>query len=247
MSHTVLVTGASRGIGQAIASEMVSAGYRVLGTATSEVGRQQISDQLGDNGRGYILRLSDDQSVSQCLSALKADNETPLVLINNAGITKDNLMMRMKLEEWHDVLATNLTGVFQLSQGLLRGMMKAKFGRVINISSVVGSMGNPGQSNYGASKAGVEGLTRSLAAEVASRNITVNAVAPGFIATDMTDTLTEAQQAQMLERIPAGRLGRSSEVASLVRFLASENASYITGETIDQRRHVYGVNARLPA
>jgi len=151
MSHTVLVTGASRGIGQAIASEMVSAGYRVLGTATSEVGRQQISDQLGDNGRGYILRLSDDQSVSQCLSALKADNETPLVLINNAGITKDNLMMRMKLEEWHDVLATNLTGVFQLSQGLLRGMMKAKFGRVINISSVVGSMGNPGQSNYGAS------------------------------------------------------------------------------------------------
>jgi 3-oxoacyl-[acyl-carrier protein] reductase len=239
MSHTVLVTGASRGIGQAIASEMVSAGYRVLGTATSEVGRQQISDQLGDNGRGYILRLSDDQSVSQCLSALKADNETPLVLINNAGITKDNLMMRMKLEEWHDVLATNLTGVFQLSQGLLRGMMKAKFGRIINISSVVGSMGNPGQSNYAASKAGVEGLTRSLAAEVASRNITVNAVAPGFIATDMTDTLTEAQQAQMLERIPAGRLGRSSEVASLVRFLASENASYITGETIQINGGMY--------
>lgn len=239
MSHTVLVTGASRGIGQAIASEMVSAGYRVLGTATSEAGRQQISEQLGDNGRGYTLRLSDDQSVSQCLSALKADNETPLVLINNAGITKDNLMMRMKLEEWHDVLATNLTGVFQLSQGLLRGMMKAKFGRIINISSVVGSMGNPGQSNYAASKAGVEGLTRSLAAEVASRNITVNAVAPGFIATDMTDTLTEAQQAQMLERIPAGRLGRSSEVASLVRFLASENASYITGETIQINGGMY--------
>jgi 3-oxoacyl-[acyl-carrier protein] reductase len=239
MSHTVLVTGASRGIGQAIASEMVSAGYRVLGTATSEAGRQQVSDQLGDNGRGYILRLSDDQSVSQCLSALKADNETPLVLINNAGITKDNLMMRMKFEEWHDVLATNLTGVFQLSQGLLRGMMKAKFGRIINISSVVGSMGNPGQSNYAASKAGVEGLTRSLAAEVASRNITVNAVAPGFIATDMTDTLTEAQQAQMLERIPAGRLGRSSEVASLVRFLASENASYITGETIQINGGMY--------
>lgn len=239
MSHTVLVTGASRGIGQAIASEMVSAGCRVLGTATSEAGRQQISDQLGDNGRGYTLRLSDDQSVSQCLSALKADNETPLVLINNAGITKDNLMMRMKLEEWHDVLATNLTGVFQLSQGLLRGMMKAKFGRIINISSVVGSMGNPGQSNYAASKAGVEGLTRSLAAEVASRNITVNAVAPGFIATDMTDTLTEAQQAQMLERIPAGRLGRSSEVASLVRFLASEKASYITGETIQINGGMY--------
>jgi len=239
MSHTVLVTGASRGIGQAIASEMVSAGYRVLGTATSEAGRQQVSDQLGDNGRGYTLRLGDDQSVSQCLSALKADNETPLVLINNAGITKDNLMMRMKFEEWHDVLATNLTGVFQLSQGLLRGMMKAKFGRIINISSVVGSMGNPGQSNYAASKAGVEGLTRSLAAEVASRNITVNAVAPGFIATDMTDTLTEAQQAQMLERIPAGRLGRSSEVASLVRFLASENASYITGETIQINGGMY--------
>ena len=239
MSHTVLVTGASRGIGQAIASEMINAGYRVLGTATSEAGRQQISDQLGDNGRGYTLRLSDDQTVSQCLSALKADNETPLVLINNAGITKDNLMMRMKLEEWHDVLATNLTGVFQLSQALLRGMMKAKFGRIINISSVVGSMGNPGQSNYAASKAGVEGLTRSLAAEVASRNITVNAVAPGFITTDMTDTLTEAQQAQMLERIPAGRLGRSSEVASLVRFLASENASYITGETIQINGGMY--------
>ena len=239
MSHTVLVTGASRGIGQAIASEMVSAGYRVLGTATSEAGRQQVSDQLGDNGRGYTLRLGDDQSVSQCLSALKADSETPLVLINNAGITKDNLMMRMKFEEWHDVLATNLTGVFQLSQGLLRGMMKAKFGRIINISSVVGSMGNPGQSNYAASKAGVEGLTRSLAAEVASRNITVNAVAPGFIATDMTDTLTEAQQAQMLERIPAGRLGRSGEVASLVRFLASENASYITGETIQINGGMY--------
>ena len=239
MSHTVLVTGASRGIGQAIASEMVSAGYRVLGTATSEAGRQQVSDQLGDNGRGYTLRLGDDQSVSQCLSALKADNETPLVLINNAGITKDNLMMRMKFEEWHDVLATNLTGVFQLSQGLLRGMMKAKFGRIINISSVVGSMGNPGQSNYAASKAGVEGLTRSLAAEVASRNITVNAGAPGFIATDMTDTLSEAQQAQMLERIPAGRLGRSSEVASLVRFLASENASYITGETIQINGGMY--------
>lgn len=239
MSHTVLVTGASRGIGQAIASEMVSAGYRVLGTATSEAGRQQVSDQLGANGRGYTLRLGDDQSVSQCLSALKADSETPLVLINNAGITKDNLMMRMKFEEWHDVLATNLTGVFQLSQGLLRGMMKAKFGRIINISSVVGSMGNPGQSNYAASKAGVEGLTRSLAAEVASRNITVNAVAPGFIATDMTDTLTEAQQAQMLERIPAGRLGRSSEVASLVRFLASENASYITGETIQINGGMY--------
>ena len=238
MSHTVLVTGASRGIGQAISSEMVNAGYRVLGTATSEAGRQQVSDQLGDNGRGYTLRLSDDQSVSQCLSALKADNETPLVLINNAGITKDNLMMRMKHEEWHDVLATNLTGVFQLSQGLLRGMMKAKFGRIINISSVVGSMGNPGQSNYAASKAGVEGLTRSLAAEVASRNITV-AVAPGFIATDMTDTLTEAQQAQMRERIPAGRLGRSSEVASLVRFLASENASYITGETIQINGGMY--------
>ena len=239
MSHTVLVTGASRGIGQAIASEMVSAGYRVLGTSTSEAGRQQVSDQLGDNGRGYTLRLSDDQSVSQCLSALKADNETPLVLINNAGITKDNLMMRMKLEEWHDVLATNLTGFFQLSQALLRGMMKAKFGRIINISSIVGSMGNPGQSNYAASKAGVEGLTRSLAAEVASRNITVNAVAPGFIATDMTDTLTEAQQAQMLERIPAGRLGRSIEVASLVRFLASENASYITGETIQINGGMY--------
>ena len=241
MSHTVLVTGASRGIGQAIASEMVSAGYRVLGTATSEAGRQQVSDQLGDNGRGYTLRLGDDQSVSQCLSALKADNETPLVLINNAGITKDNLMMRMKFEEWHDVLATNLTGVFQLSQGLLRGMMKAKFGRIINVSSVVGSMGNPGQSNYAASKAGMVGMSKSLAYEVASRGITVNAIAPGFITTAMTDKLNDDQKSKIMEQIPAGRMGQAEEIAAAALYLASEEAGYVTGTTL----HVNGGMAML--
>lgn len=232
MTKTAVITGASRGIGQAIAAAMVEAGYRVLGTATTEAGAENISSLLGGKGRGYVVDLAVQQSVSNFLEALKQDQETPLILVNNAGITKDNLLMRMKAEEWHDVIATNLSGVFQLTQGLLRGMMKAKFGRVINLSSVVGRMGNGGQSNYAASKAGIEGFSRALGAEVASRNITVNSVAPGFIETDMTTALSSDQRSAMLARVPAARLGKPEEVAALVKFLASEDASYITGETL---------------
>ncbi|MBL6687631.1 MAG: 3-oxoacyl-[acyl-carrier-protein] reductase [Pseudomonadales bacterium] len=232
MTKTAVITGASRGIGQAIAAAMVEAGYRVLGTATTEAGAENISALLGGKGRGYVVDLAVQQSVSNFLEALKQDQETPLILVNNAGITKDNLLMRMKAEEWHDVIATNLSGVFQLTQGLLRGMMKAKFGRVINLSSVVGRMGNGGQSNYAASKAGIEGFSRALGAEVASRNITVNSVAPGFIETDMTTALSSDQRSAMLARVPAARLGKPEEVAALVKFLASEDASYITGETL---------------
>jgi len=232
VTKTAVITGASRGIGQAIAAAMVEAGYRVLGTATTEAGAENISALLGGKGRGYVVDLAVQQSVSNFLEALKQDRETPLILVNNAGITKDNLLMRMKAEEWHDVIATNLSGVFQLTQGLLRGMMKAKFGRVINLSSVVGRMGNGGQSNYAASKAGIEGFSRALGAEVASRNITVNSVAPGFIETDMTTALSSDQRSAMLARVPAARLGKPEEVAALVKFLASEDASYITGETL---------------
>lgn len=232
MTKTAVITGASRGIGQAIAAAMVEAGYRVLGTATTEAGAENISALLGGKGRSYVVDLAVQQSVSNFLEALKQDQETPLILVNNAGITKDNLLMRMKAEEWHDVIATNLSGVFQLTQGLLRGMMKAKFGRVINLSSVVGRMGNGGQSNYAASKAGIEGFSRALGAEVASRNITVNSVAPGFIETDMTTALSSDQRSAMLARVPAARLGKPEEVAALVKFLASEDASYITGETL---------------
>jgi 3-oxoacyl-[acyl-carrier protein] reductase len=232
VTKTAVITGASRGIGQAIAAAMVEAGYRVLGTATTEAGAENISALLGGKGRGYVVDLAVQQSVSNFLEALKQDQETPLILVNNAGITKDNLLMRMKAEEWHDVIATNLSGVFQLTQGLLRGMMKAKFGRVINLSSVVGRMGNGGQSNYAASKAGIEGFSRALGAEVASRNITVNSVAPGFIETDMTTALSSDQRSAMLARVPAARLGKPEEVAALVKFLASEDASYITGETL---------------
>ena len=232
MNPIALVTGASRGIGQAIAQTMVNDGYRVLGTATSEAGAEQISQELGDQGKGYRLDLADRDAIDAFIVELKNDGETPFVLINNAGITSDNLALRMKSEEWDGVIGTNLTGVFHLTQGLLRGMMKAKFGRIINVSSVVARMGNPGQANYAAAKAGLEGMSRALAAEIASRNITVNVVAPGFIETDMTRALSEAQAAAMLSRVPAGRLGQADEVAKLVAFLASDAAGYVTGETI---------------
>ena len=232
MNPIALVTGASRGIGQAIAQTMVNDGYRVLGTATSEAGAEQISQELGDQGKGYRLDLADRDAIDAFIVELKNDGETPFVLINNAGITSDNLALRMKPEEWDGVIGTNLTGVFHLTQRLLRGMMKAKFGRIINVSSVVARMGNPGQANYAAAKAGLEGMSRALAAEIASRNITVNVVAPGFIETDMTRALSEAQAAAMLSRVPAGRLGQADEVAKLVAFLASDAAGYVTGETI---------------
>ena len=239
MTGHAVVTGASRGIGLAIAEALVEAGYHVLGTATTQAGADQFSQRMAGQGQGYALNLGDQSSIDAFTVALKADHDAPLILVNNAGITQDNLAMRMKSAEWNAVINTNLNGVFHLTQSFIRGMMKAKFGRIINISSVVGRMGNPGQVNYAASKAGLEGFTRALGAELASRNITVNAIAPGFIATDMTDTLSADQQAAMLERIPAGRLGQPKEVASLVRFLSSDAAGYITGETIQINGGMY--------
>jgi 3-oxoacyl-[acyl-carrier protein] reductase len=239
MTGHAVVTGASRGIGLAIAEALVEAGYHVLGTATTQVGADQFSQRMAGQGQGYVLNLGDQSSIDAFTAAIKADHDAPLILVNNAGMTQDNLAMRMKSAEWNAVINTNLNGVFHLTQSFIRGMMKAKFGRIINISSVVGRMGNPGQVNYAASKAGLEGFTRALGAELASRNITVNAIAPGFIATDMTDTLSADQQAAMLERIPAGRLGQPKEVASLVRFLSSDAAGYITGETIQINGGMY--------
>jgi 3-oxoacyl-[acyl-carrier protein] reductase len=232
MNPAAVVTGASRGIGLAIAEALAKAGYYVLGTATTQVGADQFTEQMMGQGQGYVLNLSDQPSIDAFTAALKADHGAPLILVNNAGITQDNLAMRMKPAEWNAVINTNLNGVFHLTQTFMRGMMKAKFGRIINISSVVGRMGNPGQVNYAAAKAGLEGFTRALGAELASRNITVNAIAPGFIATDMTDALSLDQQTKMLERIPAARLGQPKEVAALVQFLSSDVAGYITGETI---------------
>lgn len=232
MNPAAVVTGASRGIGLAIAEALAKAGYYVLGTATTQVGADQFTEQMMGQGQGYVLNLSDQPSIDAFAAALKADHGAPLILVNNAGITQDNLAMRMKPAEWNAVINTNLNGVFHLTQTFIRGMMKAKFGRIINISSVVGRMGNPGQVNYAAAKSGLEGFTRALGAELASRNITVNAIAPGFIATDMTDALSSEQQTKMLERIPAARLGQPKEVADLVQFLSSDAAGYITGETI---------------
>lgn len=228
---TALVTGASRGIGQAIASQLAKLGARVLGTATSEKGVGAINETLGDSGQGFILDIGDDDSVATFFEAIK-EEPAPTILVNNAGITRDNIVLRMKPEEWDDVINTNLNGIYRLTKSCLRAMTKARWGRIINISSVVGSMGNAGQSNYAAAKSGVEGFSRALASEVASRGITVNCVAPGFISTDMTSELPEDQQALLLSRIPAGRLGDGTEVAALVGFLAGESAGYITGETI---------------
>ena len=231
-----LVTGASRGIGKAIAEKLAEDGFFVLGTATSESGAEAISLYLGDNGKGYILDVSNSESIDEVIKTINDEFGTPAVLVNNAGITKDNLLMRMKDEEWDDIINTNLTSVFRMSKAVLRGMMKAKTGRIINISSVVGSTGNAGQANYAAAKAGMTGFTKSLAAEVGSRGITVNCVAPGFIDTDMTAELSDEITNKMLARIPAGRLGNVKEIAATVAFLASPSAAYITGETI----HVNG-------
>ena len=226
-----VVTGASRGIGRAIADELVTAGYFVVATATSEGGVEALNSHLGENGKAIVLNLSDKDSIAQ-FSAQVNELGPVAVLVNNAGITKDNLMLRMKDEDWDAVIETNLSGVFRLTKTFLKGMMKQRVGRIINISSVVGAMGNPGQANYCASKAGIEGFTRSMAYELGSRNITVNAVAPGFIATDMTDELTEGQKDAMMKNIPLGRYGEPVEVAKAVVFLASEGAAYITGQVI---------------
>ncbi|HSC69251.1 MAG TPA: 3-oxoacyl-ACP reductase FabG [Cellvibrio sp.] len=234
-----LVTGASRGIGAAIAEQFGKAGAVVIGTATSASGAEKISArfaELGIRGAGKVLNVTDADSVATLLKEVGDKFGAPAILVNNAGITKDNLLMRMSDEEWFDVINTNLSAIYRLSKGVLRGMMKARWGRIINISSVVGAMGNPGQSNYAATKAGVAGFARSLAAEVGSRNITVNTVAPGFIDTDMTKVLPDEQKQQLLSRIPLGRLGAPEEIASVVVFLASDAGAYISGETI----HVNG-------
>lgn len=227
-----LVTGASRGIGLGIATRLAEDGFYVIGTATSSVGIERIDAALGTAGQGALLQIEDGASVARLIEALDAGPGSPLVLVNNAGITRDNLVLRMKDDEWQSVLDANLTGLFRITRPLLRGMMKARWGRIINLSSVVARMGNAGQTNYVASKAGIEGFTRALALEVASRNITVNAVAPGFIDTDMTAALSENQIAQMRERIPLGRTGAVDEVAHAVAFLASERAGYITGASL---------------
>ena len=231
-----LVTGATRGIGKAIAVALVEQGATVIGTATSESGAQSISDYLGENGKGWVLDVSSSESVDEVIKAITAECGAPTILVNNAGITRDNLMMRMKEDEWDQVINTNLTSVFRVTKACLRGMTKAKFGRVISISSVVGSMGNGGQTNYSAAKAGLEGFSRSLAAEIGSRGITVNCVAPGFIETDMTKVLPEEHKAKLVSKVPAARLGQPEEIAAAVAFLASQGAAYITGETL----HVNG-------
>ncbi len=237
-----LVTGASRGIGRAIALELASRGAFVIGTATTESGSESISNYLkeeGYDGVGRTLNVSCQDSVAELLNWLGEEGKVPTILVNNAGITRDNLLLRMKDEEWDSVIATNLTAIYRLSKGLLRGMMKARYGRIINITSVVALSGNPGQTNYAASKAGMIGFTKSLAREVGSRNITVNAVAPGFIESDMTRALPEEQRRVLLGQIPLGRLGDAGEVAKAVAFLASEDGAYITGETLNVNGGMY--------
>lgn len=229
---TALVTGASRGIGRAIALRLAADGFKVLGTATTEEGADRISNDLSDAGAGLVLDLRSTESIEALFQDIKENHEPPLVLVNNAGITRDNIALRMKDDEWDDVIQTNLSSLFRVTKHCLRGMTKARFGRIINLTSVVGAMGNAGQSNYAAAKAGIVGYSKSLAAELGSRGISVNCIAPGLIGTDMTDALTEDQRNAMLDRIPMGRLGDVDEVAALAAFLASDQAGYITGETI---------------
>lgn len=234
-----LVTGASRGIGAAIADTLGAQGATVIGTATSEGGASAISSRFSEKsiaGKGMVLNVTDGDSVAAVIKAISDEFGAPAILVNNAGITKDNLLMRMSEDEWFDVINTNLSAIYRVSKGCLRGMMKARWGRIINISSVVGEMGNPGQTNYSATKAGVAGFARSLAKEVGSRGITVNTVAPGFIDTDMTKALTDDQKSVMLSQIALGRLGQPEEVAAVVAFLASEAGGYVSGDTI----HVNG-------
>jgi len=238
-NEVALISGASRGIGQAIALNLGNNGATVIGTATSQRGADNISDYLQKNGikgQGMVLNVTDQNSIDALLTAMKESYAMPSILVNNAGITRDNLMMRMKDEEWDDIIQTNLTSIFKLSKACLRAMMKARKGRIISIASVVGLTGNPGQTNYAAAKAGIFGFTKSLAREIGSRGITVNAVAPGFIDTDMTREMNEAQREAMLKDIPLKRLGEAEDIAATVSFLASSSAAYITGQTI----HVNG-------
>jgi 3-oxoacyl-[acyl-carrier protein] reductase len=238
-NQIAIVTGASRGIGQAIALELGKQGAVVVGTATSDKGAHAISRYLADNdvkGIGLVLDVTDSASVDSMVKTVNGEFGVPTIVVNNAGITRDNLLMRMKDEEWDEIINTNLTSVFRVSKACLRGMMKARNGRIISVASVVGATGNPGQSNYAAAKAGIMGFTKSLAREVASRGVTVNAVAPGFIDTDMTRVLPDDQKDSLLQQIPLSRLGAPEEIAAAVAFLASPAAAYITGQTL----HVNG-------
>jgi 3-oxoacyl-[acyl-carrier protein] reductase len=231
-----LVTGASRGIGQAIAKALAGAGAKVIGTATTEAGAEGISAWLGGKGRGAVLDVGNAASIDALLADLDARGEMPTILVNNAAITRDMLLLRMKPEDWDAVIATNLTSVFRLSKGVLKRMMKERRGRIVSLTSIVGLTGNAGQANYAAAKAGILGFTKSLAKEIASRGITVNAVAPGFIDTDMTRTLTEDQRTALTSQVPMARLGSVDDIAAAVLFLCSPGASYVTGETL----HVNG-------
>jgi 3-oxoacyl-[acyl-carrier protein] reductase len=238
-SKIALVTGASRGIGKAIALELGAMGLVVIGTATSTSGAESITSYLqraSVKGEGLAVDVADDESVAALMAQIEAGYGAPAILVNNAGITRDNLLMRMKSEEWDSVIHTNLGSMYRLCKACVKLMTKQRFGRIVNISSVVGSSGNAGQTNYCASKAGIEGFTRSLAKEIGSRGITVNSVAPGFIATDMTKDLPEKQTEALLSQIPLGRLGQPEEIASAVAFLVSDKGGYITGETL----HVNG-------
>lgn len=241
-NKVALVTGASRGIGKSIALSLLKQGATVVGTATTDEGAKRISayiEKAGGKGCGMCLNVADPASIEVVMAAIQEAYGAPLILVNNAGITKDNLMLRMKDDEWDQVLETNLTSVYRMSKACLRAMTKARWGRIINISSVVGAMGNAGQANYSAAKAGMEGFTRSLAREIGSRGITVNAIAPGFIDTDMTKELPEAHKQAMLTQIPVGRLGQPEEIADAVSFLAREESGYITGATIPVNGGMY--------
>ncbi len=242
--QVALVTGASRGIGKAIALQLQSLGATVIGTATSENGANNIQEYLtvqGKQGLGLVLNVTEDESIANLFTAIKDTYGAIDILVNNAGITRDNLFMRMKEDEWTDIIETNLTSVYKLSKAAIRPMMKKRSGRIINIGSVVGTMGNAGQVNYATAKAGLLGFTKALAREVASRGITVNTVSPGFIDTDMTQTLTDEQKQGIFSQVPANRLGKPEEIASTVAFLASESAAYVTGETIHVNGGMYMV------
>jgi 3-oxoacyl-[acyl-carrier protein] reductase len=241
---TVLVTGASRGIGKAIATQLQSLGATVIGTATSDHGAEKISDYLMQGevkGKGCVLNVTDDESIASIFTMIKNEYGAIDILVNNAGITRDNLFMRMKADEWQDIIDTNLSSVFKISKAVIRPMMKNRTGRIINIGSVVGTMGNAGQVNYATAKAGLIGFTKSLAREVASRGITVNTVSPGFIDTDMTQSLTDEQKEAIFAQVPANRLGKPEEIANAVAFLASDSAAYITGETLHVNGGMYMV------